>query len=249
VVSAQADDRSSQAFPWPEHEGLYRKYRRLLEDAEVTYHRSAATLRNSGREHLARQAEQFAARVRFHLDDPEAAQRLYTMSRDLRYASHPGQLLGKALDRAMSLLAAKRGNVQILDPADGTLKIIAQHGFSAEFLEYFAVIDDDRSACGRAASHRAQTVIPDVRTDPGFAAHRDIAAASGFRAVQSTPLIDHAGRVVGVLSTHYPHPYRPPARDLRLMRHYGQLVASIMTQRLGSSPQLQVGSAPAAEPG
>lgn len=39
----------------------------------------------------------------------------------------------------------------------------------------------------------AQTVVADVRSDPGFAPHREIAAA-GFRAVQSTPLTHYAGR-------------------------------------------------------
>jgi len=45
-------------------------------------------------------------------------------------------------------------------------------------------------------------VIADVREDPRFAAHREIAANSGFQAVQSTPLVDQDSRVLGMLSTH-----------------------------------------------
>lgn len=104
------------------------------------------------------------------------------------------------------LQGAEQGNVQLADPVSGALKIIVQHGFDAAFLDRFAVVDDDSSGCGRAASHGAQLVIPDVITDPGFEPHRDIAAASGFRAVQSTPLADGAGRVLGIVSTHYPRP-------------------------------------------
>jgi hypothetical protein len=74
-----------------------------------------------------------------------------------------------------------RGNLQLVNRAAGGLRIVAEHGFGSEFLEYFAVVDDDRSACGRAAEFGAQTVIADVMTDPGFAPHRAIAAASGFR--------------------------------------------------------------------
>jgi len=37
-------------------------------------------------------------------------------------------------------------------------------------------------------------VIADVNIDSGFAQHRDIAAASRFRAVQSAPLIHTARR-------------------------------------------------------
>jgi hypothetical protein len=70
-------------------------------------------------------------------------------------------------------------------PGPGSLRIVAASGFGTEFLGYFAVVDDDSSACGRTATERAQTVIADVNTDPAFAPHREIAAASGFRAVQS----------------------------------------------------------------
>jgi len=63
--------------------------------------------------------------------------------------------------------------------------IVAQSGFSSEFLEYFAVVDGGGAAFGRAAGTGAQAVIVDVRTDPGSAPHREVAAAAGFRAVQS----------------------------------------------------------------
>ena len=133
-------------------------------------------------------------------------------------------VLEDGLEDALSLLHADRGNVQIVDPVTGSLVLVMQAGFSDEFLEYFAVVKDDGSACGRAASQHTQTVIGDVNSDPGFAPHRGIAAASRFRAVQSTPLVDQSGQLVGVLSTHYPRPYRPPARDLGLMRRLGELI-------------------------
>lgn len=85
-------------------------------------------------------------------------------------------------------------------------------------------MDDDGSACGRTARQHAQTVIADVDTDPGFAPHREVAAASGFRAVLSTPLIDSGGRLRGVVSTHYPRPHHPTDCDLRIMRRYGERV-------------------------
>jgi GAF domain-containing protein len=106
----------------------------------------------------------------------------------------------------------------------GALRIVAQHGFGEEFLDYFAVVDDDGSACGRAARNGAQLVIPDVITDLAFEPHRQVAAASGFRAVQSTPLLDKAGRVVGVVSTHYPTPYAPSVRDMLIIKRYADLI-------------------------
>jgi GAF domain-containing protein len=146
-------------------------------------------------------------------------------------------VLEDGLEDALSLLHADRGNVQIVDPVTGSLVLVMQTGFSDEFLEYFAVVDDDGSACGRAASEHAQTVIGDVGTDPGFAPHREIAAASRFRAVQSTPLVDQSGQLVGMLSTHYPRPYVPPARDLGLMRRLGELIGQAFEASLDADAE------------
>ena len=227
----------SEAFPWLARTNQSRTLRRLLEEAETVHRRSADRMRALGRADLAQRADKFAAWVRFDLDEPLAARRLYAVTRDLREAPRLGSLFGKALDGALSLARADRGNIQILDPATGSLRIAAQRGFGAEFLDYFAAVDDDRSACGRAAKGCAQTVIADVNADESFAPHRDIAAASGFRAVQSTPLIDQAGRLLGVVSTHYPRPYSPSALDLQLLRRYGELVGQAMSNHLSTSPR------------
>jgi hypothetical protein len=150
-------------------------------------------------------------------------------------------VLEDGLEDALSLLHADRGNVQIVDPITGSLVLVLQTGFSDEFLEYFAVVDDDGSACGRTASQHAQTVISDVNTDPGFAPHLEIAAASKFRAVHSTPLVDQSRQLVGVLSTHYPQPYLPPAQDLTLMRRLGELIGQAFETSLdadGEAPSV-----------
>jgi GAF domain-containing protein len=73
-----------------------------------------------------------------------------------------------------------------------------------------------------------------VTSDPDFAPHREIAAASGFQAVQSTPLLDSHGHVAGVLSTHYPLPHRPTDRDLALMRRHGELLGAAIETTLES---------------
>jgi hypothetical protein len=234
-VDALGDDpRWSEAFPWLARSGQDRKLRRLLEETEALHRSSAERLRGLGRADLARQAEQFAGWIRFNLDEPLLARRLYAATRDLREIPQLGSLLAKALERALDLAGADRGNIQVLDQASGSLRIAAQHGFGAEFLDHFAVVDDDRSACGRAARQRAQTVIVDVNVDASFAPHRDVAASSAFRAVQSTPLIERTGRLLGVVSTHYPRPYSPSARDLEVLKRYGYLVGQMLTDHLGT---------------
>jgi hypothetical protein len=213
----------------------------VLERTEGIHRDTAARLRGMGQEDLARRAEQFAACVRFDLDEPQAARRLYAAAKELRGLSRPSVLFGKVLEGALSLGGADRGNLQLVSPATGSLVIVAEHGFGAEFLEYFAAVDDDRSACGRAAKRHAQTVIVDVTTDPAFAPHRAIAAASDFRAVQSTPVIDGAGRLIGVVSTHYRRPYYPLTRDRQIMKRYGDLAARAMAGCFAASLDGQAG--------
>jgi len=208
------------------------RVRAVLERTEAAHRRSAARLRASGREERARFIERSAAWVRFDLDEPVAAQQLYAAAARLERARGIRGLADRALECVLSLARAERGNIQLADPASGVLRIISQHGFDPEFLDHFAVVDDDGSACGRAAMRGTQLVIADVLTDAGFEPHRRIAAASGFRAVQSTPLIDKAGRLVGMVSTHYPLPFAPRARDLRLIKRYADLAGRILATRL-----------------
>lgn len=207
---------------------------KLSQDAKVSCAGDVA-LDELSAEMLARRAEHFASCVRFSLDEPEAMRRMHQVTRKLRDASSVSRLLPGILDGAMALTGADFGNVQMFDPVTGALEIAAHSGFSAEFLEYFAAVDDDHSACGRAARTGAQTVIIDVDTDPGFTPHRAIAAATGFRSVQSTPLLDYSGRLIGMVSTHFRRPYRPPDRDLQVLEYYGDFAGEALAAHLGTA--------------
>ena len=136
-------------------------------------------------------------------------------------AKSPRAGVDRVLAAALALSAAERGNVQIREPT-GELRIAAQRGFTREFLDHFAVVDNDGSACGRTAEKAAQTVIVDVNQDPAFEPHRSIAASSGFRAVVSTPLISDSG-LVGVVSTHFSRPHRLSAHELRSLQQLGRI--------------------------
>jgi len=202
-----------------------------LEKAEAIFLKSAARLRTSGQLDRARRIERYAASARFDLDEPTVAKQLYVALGRFRQIGQLDILADLALEKLLSLARADRGNVQLADPVSGALRIVAHHGFDEEFLAYFAVVDDDGTACGRAAARNAQIVISDVITDRRFEPHRRIAAASGFRAVQSTPLVDKSGQLVGVVSTHYPSPYAPSSRDLRIIRRYADLVGRVLSSR------------------
>lgn len=204
-----------------------------LEQAEAAYRDAARQMPPVSAEMLARRAGHFAAGIRLLLDEPQAARRLHRLTGSLRDASSLSVLLPRVLDGALSLMRADFGNVQLRDPVAGSLRIVTKSGFDSRFLDYFAVVEDDRSPCGRAAREGAQVVITDVTVDPGFAPHLEIAAASGFRAVQSTPLADYAGRLVGIVSTHFRRAHRPAGLDLRIMELYADFAGQAIAGRLG----------------
>jgi GAF domain-containing protein len=192
----------------------------MLEQAAAVFRDVAGQLPRVSRQELAQRARHFAWAVRFGLDEQGAMLRLHEATGGLRDVSSLRRLLPRVLDGALWLMAADFGNIQLVDPVTGSLRIVTQYGFGPEFLDYFAVVDDGHAACGRAAKECAQTVIADVAADPDFAPHRDVAAASGFRAVQSTPLADYAGHLIGVVSTHFRRPHRPSGTDLQVMELY-----------------------------
>jgi len=138
----------------------------------------------------------------------------------------------------MGTQRADFGNIQLYDRETGTLAIVVHRGFSQAFLDYFARVDaHGTSACGQALKSSARIIIEDVTTDPSYAPHRAIAAAAGYRAVQSTPLLDRTGAPVGMLSTHFRGHHRPSDRDLSLTDQYAQQAADVIAISLAAQRQ------------
>jgi GAF domain-containing protein len=72
------------------------------------------------------------------------------------------------LTAAMDAGAADFGNIQLFDSTDHSLRIVAQHGFQNEFLDYFARVRDSDCACGVAMARRSRVTVPDTASDPVF---------------------------------------------------------------------------------
>ncbi|WP_067479961.1 GAF domain-containing protein [Nocardia amamiensis] len=184
---------------------------------------------------LARRARHFASAAQFGVDQPAAMRRLHKATSTIAKADGLEDLLGRVLDTAIALIGADFGNVQLVDPATGALRIVSQCGFGPEFLDYFAVVDDPTSACGRASKTGEQTVITDTRLDPSFAPHHEIAERSRFRSVQSTPLLTYDGELIGIVSTHLSRPHSASARELRVMQLFGDVAGEAIAHRLGAA--------------
>lgn len=168
-----------------------------------------------------------------------AMRRLYDLSTRFMGDTDVQQLLEDVLDAAIAVQHADFGNLQLINIRTNALEIIAQRGFAKELLDYLAGGTEESAASVRAGSRGERVVIEDVESDREFAPHRAIAAAAGFRAVQSTPLLDRTGTILGVLSTHFRHPHRPSHGELRLTDLYTARAADMIQHRRNEAALLK----------
>lgn len=186
-------------------------------------------------------ARHHAETTRYALDHPAALRRLRAATGALGRVGTVDHLVPALLEQAMALVGADLGDVQVLDPSVDALRLVAHAGFDHTFADVFGLVTDDGTASGRALRRGCQVWLPDVELDEGFAPYRSTAAAYGVRSVQSTPLLDYAGRVVGVVSTHWREPHLPDPVDLHLLEMYadyaGERVATLLRGRAGASDE------------
>jgi PAS domain S-box-containing protein len=143
-------------------------------------------------------------------------------------------LLDEALSAVMELQGADFGVVQLYDKEHATLSIVAHRGVGEDYLQHFRRQNaNDNSAGARALTSGERVLIESVDEDPHYSEHLAIARATGYRAVQSTPIYDRAsGRPVGILTTHFRQPYRPSMHELRLTDLYALQAADVISAKL-----------------
>ena len=103
--------------------------------------------------------------------------RLHEFSIRLEAITDLPAVLEEVLTATIDIQHADFGNVQLCNPESRALEIVSQHGFNAEFLEYFATVDHASAVCGRAMQLRSRIIIEDVQADVQFAPHRRIVTA------------------------------------------------------------------------
>ena len=158
-----------------------------------------------------------------------ALRRLNEASSRLWLANSLSEGLDEMLSAAIELLGADMGNIQLLDASRGVLKIVVQHGFSQDFLDFFAEISaGEDSACGRALRLRERIIIEDVEADEGYAPYRTVASAAGYRAIQSTPLPGRDGTPVGMIALQFRNVHRPSPEDLERLDLYARQAAGFI---------------------
>jgi PAS domain S-box-containing protein len=172
-------------------------------------------------------------------EELEATSRLHALSTRLLAADNLSTALGDVLENAIVTSGADFGNIQLYNAQIGGLEIVAQRGFSKEFLDYFRLVRvSEGSACAQAMQSGQRIIIEDVELDPTYERHLRIAAAAGYRAVQSTPLKSRNGSILGMLSTHFRIPQRVSNRNQRLLDLYARHAVD-MIERLRNEQALK----------
>ncbi len=72
-------------------------------------------------------------------------------------------------------------------------------------------------SCGTAAFRAAPVVVTDMATDPLWADYRTLFEPSGMRACWSSPICNHAGKVIGTFAFYFREPRGPNALHHRLV--------------------------------
>ena len=149
-----------------------------------------------------------------------ATQLLQETSTQLISEDKPEALYEQILDTAVAIMHSDMASMQIVDEEENALRLLGWRGFPPEFGRIFHFVRPDTgTSCGLARRVGHRVVVPDVETCDFIVdtpALEDL-RKTGVAAVQSTPLISRSGRLLGMISTHWRRPHRPPEHDLRLL--------------------------------
>jgi len=193
---------------------------------------SDITERKKSEEDLAESKNQLSREVAALDQLRKTTERLW-QSHDLRAG------LATMLDAGIALLGADFGNIRLFNRERKVLEIVAQRGFAPDFLDHFRELSAaDGTTWGRSLRTGERVIVEDVTTDAEYALHRAAAAAAGYRAIQSTPLLTSDGKPIGMFSTHFRKPHRPSEQELSRFDLYAYQAAQFI-ERLRVEEQLQ----------
>jgi PAS domain S-box-containing protein len=139
-------------------------------------------------------------------------------------------ILEEILDAAIAVSEADFGSLQVVGPDDGQLRIVASRGFSDAWLAFWSRQPPPAEAYRAAAATSERLIVDDLTQSSLYVGTEalQVQLEAGVRALQSTPLRGRAGATVGVLSTHFRRPHRPPERVLRLLDILARQAADII---------------------
>ena len=123
-----------------------------------------------------------------------------------------------------------------------TIYLLDEHGLRLRFAagpklpDAYRVATDgvyigpEVGSCGAAAYLRKPVFVADVLTHPHFANFRDLLVQAGLRAVWSSPIISHDGKVLGTFGMYNREVRHPSPAEMQLIE-YASRIAGIAIER------------------
>ena len=159
---------------------------------------------------------------------------LHSLSTRFIEGGDSGSIFQEMVEAAIAITKADKGNMQILDPSTGKLKIVAHRGFDLPFLNFFELVETGETAvCGTAMKRMERVVVEDVTRSPIFHGSDalDVLLNDGIRAVQSTPLVSRSGQLLGMISTHFNQIQIPNEHELMMIDMLARQAADIIERQ------------------
>ncbi|ALA59664.1 PAS domain-containing protein [Nitrospira moscoviensis] len=164
----------------------------------------------------------------------EATRALQAVSTALVATDDVAMLYERILDAAVAVMGSEFASLQMSDPIRGELRLLGSRGFTPEAARFWEWVRPvSRSTCGMAMRACERVVVPDVTDCDWMVGTDDLATylQTGIRGVQTTPLCSRDGRLLGMISTHWRAPHRPPESDCRRLDVLARLAADIIERK------------------
>jgi two-component sensor histidine kinase len=159
-----------------------------------------------------------------------AAKALHRFTTLLMSEQDQDALYSGIVEAAMEISGSDGAGLQIFDPTRNGLQLVKWENLHPESVEFWRWIDaESETGCGRALRSDARIIVTDIeaslspldRNMPEF-------QRNGLRATQSTPLRSGAGRLLGMLSTHWRQPLADAELDFTLFDVLVRLAGDII---------------------
>jgi hypothetical protein len=138
------------------------------------------------------------------------------------------EALPDLLGAAIRSTGAHTGNVQAFLPELDGLGIAASQGFARPFLDFFALVKDEGSACSAALKGGERVIVPSVASSVLFKGTEAgwTMLEAGSLSVYSTP-IAAGDRLVGMISMHRGINWLPDAEELAKVDEWAARAAAL----------------------
>jgi signal transduction histidine kinase/CheY-like chemotaxis protein len=163
---------------------------------------------------------------------------LQAISSDLITENDETGFRERLLDAALAIMHSDYASLQMFKDdgkGSGHLELIANRGFTPEAVVRWQKVDvNTRTCCGEVMRTKQRVIVADVTKCDFMAGSEELTflLSTGVRAVQSTPLLSRAGRLMGAFTTHWQGVHLPSERDLRLLDVLARQASDLLERML-----------------